>query len=102
MNYSFGRAESGQTSESNIDCSLFVDGVTVVLYNVMRALSGLEVVTGLDVFLGVLSFFSVALGGMVIGIVVGGLSAFVLRFTSHVKCKLTNVIVLLQMRNLIS
>lgn len=65
--------------------NVLADGVTVVLYNVMRALCGLDVVTGLDVFLGVLSFFSVAMGGLLIGLIVGALSAFILRFTSHVK-----------------
>nr|XP_022342116.1 Na(+)/H(+) exchanger beta-like isoform X2 [Crassostrea virginica] len=69
--------------------SLLNDGVTVVLYNVMQTYNRLQAgggtIDALQVVLGVLKFIIVVLGGLVIGILVGCLSALLTKLTSHVK-----------------
>jgi len=69
--------------------SLLNDGVAVVLYNMMSVFAGMES-KGLDVktehiLLGVGSFLTVALGGLMIGIIFGLLTAVITRFTSGVR-----------------
>ena len=65
--------------------SLLNDGVTVVLYNTMCALGGQAVVEYTQYILAFFSFFTVVFGGLIIGVVVGAVSAFILRFTEHVR-----------------
>ncbi|KAI1894836.1 hypothetical protein AGOR_G00119850 [Albula goreensis] len=65
--------------------SLLNDAVTVVLYHLFEEYAGVGTVTVLDVFLGVLSFLVVALGGVLVGTIYGILAAFTSRFTSHTR-----------------
>ncbi|XP_065926375.1 Na(+)/H(+) exchanger beta isoform X2 [Magallana gigas] len=69
--------------------SLLNDGVTVVLYNVMQTYNRLQAEGGTidatQVVLGIVKFFIVVIGGLVIGILVGCLSALLTKFTNTVK-----------------
>ncbi|KAK7078437.1 Sodium/hydrogen exchanger 1 [Halocaridina rubra] len=67
--------------------SLLNDGVTVVLYHLFEGYSeiGEENIIAQDLASGVLSFLLVALGGTLIGIIWGFLTAFVTRWTNHVR-----------------
>ncbi|MBN3319795.1 SL9A1 protein, partial [Atractosteus spatula] len=65
--------------------SLLNDAVTVVLYHLFEEYAGVGTVTFLDVFLGVVCFLVVALGGIFVGAVYGILAAFTSRFTSHTR-----------------
>uniref|UniRef100_A0A8C7F499 Sodium/hydrogen exchanger n=1 Tax=Oncorhynchus kisutch TaxID=8019 RepID=A0A8C7F499_ONCKI len=65
--------------------SLLNDAVTVVLYNLFEEFSKVGTVTVLDVFLGVVCFFVVSLGGVLVGAIYGFLAAFTSRFTSHTR-----------------
>ncbi len=61
--------------------SLLNDGVTVVLYNTMVVLAGQEHVEYTQYILAFFSFFTVVFGGLTVGVVVGALTAFILKFT---------------------
>ncbi|XP_014895218.1 sodium/hydrogen exchanger 1b [Poecilia latipinna] len=63
--------------------SLLNDAVTVVLYHLFEEFSHADTVTVGDAFLGVVSFFVVSLGGILVGVIYGVLGAFTSRFTSH-------------------
>ncbi|KAK2718070.1 hypothetical protein QYM36_006759, partial [Artemia franciscana] len=67
--------------------SLLNDAVTVVLYNMFDSYTamGIENIKYTDLLAGVASFFVVAIGGTIIGIIWGFLTAFVTRFTNHVR-----------------
>ncbi|KAF0289318.1 Sodium/hydrogen exchanger 2 [Amphibalanus amphitrite] len=67
--------------------SLLNDAVTVVLYHMFEAYveMGENNITALDVAAGLLKFLIVALGGTLVGIIWGFLTAFVTRFTSSVR-----------------
>uniref|UniRef100_A0A672LQR3 Sodium/hydrogen exchanger n=1 Tax=Sinocyclocheilus grahami TaxID=75366 RepID=A0A672LQR3_SINGR len=65
--------------------SLLNDAVTVVLYHLFEEFAHAGEVTVGDVFLGVVCFFVVALGGVLVGGVYGVLAAFTSRFTSHTR-----------------
>ncbi|XP_030644314.1 Na(+)/H(+) exchanger beta-like [Chanos chanos] len=65
--------------------SLLNDAVTVVLYHLFEEFANVGAVTPGDVFLGVLCFFVVAFGGVLVGAMYGLLSAFTSRFTSHTR-----------------
>jgi len=66
--------------------SLFNDGVTVVLYNTMVALSAAgDNVTPDQYVLAFLSFFFVVGGGLFIGMVVGASSALFCKYTGHTR-----------------
>ncbi|XP_047216665.1 Na(+)/H(+) exchanger beta isoform X2 [Girardinichthys multiradiatus] len=65
--------------------SLLNDAVTLVLYNLFEEFSEVGSVTVLDGILGVISFFIVALGGVLFGAIYGFLAAFTSRFTSHTR-----------------
>ncbi|XP_051948619.1 sodium/hydrogen exchanger 1b isoform X2 [Xyrauchen texanus] len=65
--------------------SLLNDAVTVVLYHLFEEFAHVGEVTPGDVFLGVLCFFVVALGGVLVGTVYGVLAAFTSRFTLHTR-----------------
>ena len=65
--------------------SLFNDGVSVVLYNSFVGLATQDN-PGADQYgLAILSFFFVAGGGIMIGFIVGCLSAFFCKFTGHTR-----------------
>ena len=67
--------------------SLLNDGVAVVLYRIFATFSeqGSENVEVVDGFLGIASFFVVALGGTLIGIIFGFVGSFTTRFTEHIR-----------------
>lgn len=65
--------------------SLLNDAVTVVLYHLFEEFSHAGTVTVGDAFLGVVSFFVVSVGGIMVGVVYGILGAFTSRFTSHTR-----------------
>lgn len=65
--------------------SLLNDAVTVVLYHLFEEFSHAGIVTVGDAVLGVVSFFVVALGGILVGVIYGVLGAFTSRFTSHTR-----------------
>jgi len=69
--------------------SLLNDGVAVVLYNMMSVFAEMEAhdrtVTETHVLLGCASFFTVAFGGLAIGLTFGLLTAVITKFTSGVR-----------------
>ncbi|XP_048881089.1 sodium/hydrogen exchanger 1 isoform X1 [Brienomyrus brachyistius] len=65
--------------------SLLNDAVTVVLYHLFEEYSGVGTVEFLDVFLGIVCFLVVSLGGVLVGAFYGILAAFTSRFTSHTR-----------------
>lgn len=65
--------------------SLLNDAVTVVLYHLFKEFSLEGGVTVGDAFLGVICFFVVSLGGILVGAIYGLLGAFTSRFTSHTR-----------------
>uniref|UniRef100_A0A667X0H2 Sodium/hydrogen exchanger n=1 Tax=Myripristis murdjan TaxID=586833 RepID=A0A667X0H2_9TELE len=65
--------------------SLLNDAVTVVLYHLFEEFAHIGTVTVADAFLGVVCFFVVSLGGILVGAIYGILGAFTSRFTSHTR-----------------
>ncbi|XP_064153079.1 sodium/hydrogen exchanger 1 [Anguilla rostrata] len=65
--------------------SLLNDAVTVVLYHLFEEYVGKGSVSVQDVFLGIISFLVVAIGGILVGAIYGILAAFTSRFTSHTR-----------------
>uniref|UniRef100_G3T7B2 Sodium/hydrogen exchanger n=1 Tax=Loxodonta africana TaxID=9785 RepID=G3T7B2_LOXAF len=65
--------------------SLLNDAVTVVLYHLFEEFANYDRVGIVDIILGFLSFFVVALGGVFVGVVYGVIAAFTSRFTSHIR-----------------
>ncbi|XP_022254771.1 Na(+)/H(+) exchanger protein 7-like [Limulus polyphemus] len=65
--------------------SLLNDAVTVVLYTMMVGLSSTPYITAEQIALGVASFLCVSLGGLLIGIVMGVITALVTKQTQHVR-----------------
>uniref|UniRef100_A0A672IUJ8 Sodium/hydrogen exchanger n=1 Tax=Salarias fasciatus TaxID=181472 RepID=A0A672IUJ8_SALFA len=65
--------------------SLLNDAVTVVLYHLFEEFSQEGTVTVVDALLGVVCFFVVSLGGILVGVIYGVLGAFTSRFTSHTR-----------------
>ena len=69
--------------------SLLNDGVAVVLYNMMNSFAGIistgEEVTITACLLGVTSFFTIALGGLLIGMLTGLATALITKFTKEVR-----------------
>uniref|UniRef100_A0AAY4BUR8 Sodium/hydrogen exchanger n=1 Tax=Denticeps clupeoides TaxID=299321 RepID=A0AAY4BUR8_9TELE len=65
--------------------SLLNDAVTVVLYHLFEEFGNVGIVTLADVFLGIICFLVVAMGGIMVGAVYGVLAAFTSRFTSHTR-----------------
>jgi len=66
--------------------SLFNDGVCVVLYNSMNTLASMNrAVVANDIFMAIMSFFCVALGGAIIGFLHGLFCSIISRFTKHVR-----------------
>jgi len=69
--------------------SLLNDGVAVVFYSMMNVFATMESqgisVTIEQIFLGIGSFFTVALGGLLIGIIFGFVSSYITKSTSGVR-----------------
>ncbi len=65
--------------------SLLNDGVSVVVYNTMLTLSEQEHITYDQYILAIISFFTVVLGGILIGSVIGILTSLTLRLTSRAR-----------------
>ncbi|XP_008291112.1 sodium/hydrogen exchanger 1b [Stegastes partitus] len=65
--------------------SLLNDAVTVVLYHLFEEFSHEGSVSIGDALLGVVCFFVVSLGGIMVGFIYGILGAFTSRFTSHTR-----------------
>lgn len=65
--------------------SLLNDAVAVVLYRLFDSFSdmGMENIQGVDLVLGLVSFFIVAFGGVIIGILFGVIACFTTKFTEH-------------------
>jgi solute carrier family 9 (sodium/hydrogen exchanger), member 3 len=65
--------------------SLLNDAVSVVLYRMFDnfAKIGQDNLVPIDIILGCLSFFVVALGGVLIGIIFGVIACFTTKFTEH-------------------
>jgi sodium/hydrogen exchanger-like protein 3 len=65
--------------------SLLNDAVSVVLYRMFDSFAkiGQENLIPTDIILGCLSFFVVALGGVLIGIIFGVVACFTTKFTEH-------------------
>ena len=63
--------------------SLLNDGVTIVLYNTMVALSESDHIAGRDIGLAVVNFLFVVFGGFFIGVIIGFISTFIVKFTRH-------------------
>jgi NhaP-type Na+/H+ or K+/H+ antiporter len=68
---------------------LFSDGVAVVLYTMMNTFCEISfsgaAVSASDIALGVVSFGTVALGGLTVGIIIGFLTALITKTTSEVR-----------------
>lgn len=67
--------------------SLLNDAVTVVMYHMFESYNeiGASNIQAIDIVSGVASFFVVALGGTIIGVIWGFLTGLVTRFTDHVR-----------------
>nr|VZI39032.1 unnamed protein product [Spirometra erinaceieuropaei] len=63
--------------------SLLNDAVTVVLYDIMSEFVKVTTVSPADVGLGFASFFTISLGGLLVGVVFGVVSSFLTRWESH-------------------
>nr|KAG5692314.1 hypothetical protein BaRGS_009524 [Batillaria attramentaria] len=61
-----------------------IDGVTVVLYKVMQAFNLMDTISAEQVVLGIVKFFVVCLGGLLLGIIAGLVTAVLTRHTVHV------------------
>ncbi|VDL62348.1 unnamed protein product [Hymenolepis diminuta] len=69
--------------------SLLNDAVTVVLYRIMSQFVGVTQVDGSQIGLGIGSFFTISMGGLIIGALIGVISSFFTRWTGHFGCFLT-------------
>ncbi|XP_072013196.1 Na(+)/H(+) exchanger beta-like isoform X2 [Amphiura filiformis] len=67
--------------------SLLNDAVTVVLYRMFESFNaiGENNLTGTDIILGVVSFFVVSIGGIIIGLIYGVITAFCTKYTIRVR-----------------
>ncbi|XP_013773485.2 Na(+)/H(+) exchanger protein 7-like [Limulus polyphemus] len=65
--------------------SLLNDAVTVVLYTMMVGLSSTQYITAGQIALGGASFLCVSLGGLLIGVLMGVITALVTKQTQHVR-----------------
>ena len=62
--------------------SLLNDGVTIVVYNTMVGLSSVTPAAK-DYIIAFFSFFTVVFGGFLIGVTMGFISSFIVKFTRH-------------------
>ena len=67
--------------------SLLNDAVTVVIYHMMETFTeiGADNLKISDIFAGIASFFFVSIGGTLIGVMFGFVTAFVTKYTGHVR-----------------
>ena len=65
--------------------SILNDAVSIVLYRMFDSFAkiGQENIVAVDIVLGCLSFFVVALGGVLIGIIFGVIACFTTKYTEH-------------------
>ena len=70
---------------SHFICTLF--SPIQVLYRMFESFNaiGEDNLTGTDIVLGIVSFFVVSIGGILIGLIYGVLTAFCTRFTNRVR-----------------
>ncbi|XP_065191043.1 Na(+)/H(+) exchanger beta-like [Sycon ciliatum] len=80
--------------EVHVNVSLFIlvfgesilnDAVSVVLYQSAETFVALPAVTATDIILAFVSFFTVSIGGLVIGLLFGLVASFITRFTESVQ-----------------
>ena len=68
--------------------SLLNDGVAVVLYVMMNSFAGMTLTGGqvevIDIVLGVTSFFTIAVGGLFVGMLHGLITAIITKHTKEV------------------
>lgn len=69
--------------------SLLNDAVTVVLYNIMNNFVNVYQVEAHEIGLGIGSFFTISLGGLIVGVLIGLISSLFTRWTGHFGCFLT-------------
>ncbi|XP_074658542.1 Na(+)/H(+) exchanger beta-like isoform X3 [Tubulanus polymorphus] len=65
--------------------SLLNDAVTIVIYNMMKTFIQMDVIPPLEMFLGFVSFFTVSLGGLAIGLIIGFMASFISKYTADVR-----------------
>ncbi|XP_015749951.1 PREDICTED: sodium/hydrogen exchanger 2-like, partial [Acropora digitifera] len=65
--------------------SLLNDAVTVVLYHLFESLAQFDEITYAEILKGLASFFVVSLGGTSMGLLWGITTAFITKFTDHVR-----------------
>ncbi|VDQ03566.1 unnamed protein product [Trichobilharzia regenti] len=65
--------------------SLLNDAITIVLYEIMVEFTGKKEVTGGQIGIGIASFFTVSLGGLLIGVVFGIVTCLITRIPSHLQ-----------------
>ena len=69
--------------------SLLNDGVSIVLYNSMGSLKDIATssedgsVEEINYLWAILSFFTVVFGGFLVGLCIGLLASFIVKFTKH-------------------
>lgn len=66
--------------------SLFNDAVTVVLYEIMKEFIQVKSVTPAEIGLGFGSFFTISIGGLLIGFIFGIIASILTRVKSHFEC----------------
>jgi NhaP-type Na+/H+ or K+/H+ antiporter len=75
---------------------LSLDGVALVFYNMMNVFAEINyngnAITGVHIALGLASFFTVALGGLLIGVIMGVLTALITKTTTEVRGRFFNVV----------
>ncbi|XP_072034636.1 sodium/hydrogen exchanger 2-like [Amphiura filiformis] len=65
--------------------SLLNDAITVVLYNMMNSFATMSTVPVSQIFLGLASFFTISVGAIMIGTIVGVLTAIFTKYTDKVR-----------------
>ncbi|XP_056394706.1 sodium/hydrogen exchanger 2-like [Hyla sarda] len=65
--------------------SLLNDAVTVVLYKLFKAFDGMVEILPVDILVGIVTIFVVAIGGILVGLIFGLMAAFTTRFTEHIR-----------------
>lgn len=65
--------------------SLLNDAVVITLYNSVSIFAESPSISTGDIFLGIMNFVTVSGGGLLIGLILGGLTAIITRFTEDVR-----------------
>lgn len=84
---SLNDCQSECNNVSSTHCNFSSVSVFQVLYHMFEGYTemGFENILAIDYFSGFASFFVIALGGVLMGVIWGFAAAFVSRFTHHVK-----------------